>query len=97
MAAAHRFWNRRYVNVYRVGRCYGGPEEGGWWWDCYEYVRGYKFDTAAEAEQAEDELRELWNAEAWGDIGSVLGGEEIKVWREHRFAESRTRFTPHYE
>lgn len=22
-----------YVNVYEVGRAYGGPEEGGWWFD----------------------------------------------------------------
>ena len=23
----------RYVNVYMVDRAYGGPEEGGWWYD----------------------------------------------------------------
>lgn len=23
----------RYVNAYRVARFYGGPEEGGWWYD----------------------------------------------------------------
>lgn len=22
-----------YVNVYEASRCYGGPEEGGWWFD----------------------------------------------------------------
>jgi hypothetical protein len=25
--------------VYRVDRCYGGPEEGGWWWDRAVLVR----------------------------------------------------------
>lgn len=25
-----------YVNVYRVTRHYGGPEEGGWWYDAGE-------------------------------------------------------------
>jgi len=25
-----------YVNVYFVGRAYGGPEEGGWYYDEYE-------------------------------------------------------------
>lgn len=24
---------RKYVNVYQVGRAYGGPEEGGWYFD----------------------------------------------------------------
>ena len=26
----HRKWR---VNVYALDRCYGGPEEGGWWYD----------------------------------------------------------------
>ena len=25
-----------YVNVYEVGRCFGGREEGGWYYDCGE-------------------------------------------------------------
>ncbi len=28
----------QYVTAYFVNRCYGGPEEGGWWWDAYEIV-----------------------------------------------------------
>lgn len=27
-----------YVSVYEVTRCYGGPEEGGWWYDWYHYT-----------------------------------------------------------
>ena len=27
-----------YVNVYRIARCYGGPEEGGWYYDVGEPV-----------------------------------------------------------
>lgn len=23
----------RYINIYRLDRHYGGPEEGGWWYD----------------------------------------------------------------
>lgn len=29
-ARPHRRW---YVNIYESDRCYGGPEEGGWWYD----------------------------------------------------------------
>ena len=36
-------WLRRkgyvLVNVYEVHRCYGGPEEGGWWYDAGHCVR----------------------------------------------------------
>lgn len=28
-----------WVSVYRHSRCYGGPEEGGWWYDRY-YLEG---------------------------------------------------------
>lgn len=31
-----------WVNVYRVDRCYGGPEEGGWWYDVYECVESVR-------------------------------------------------------
>ena len=27
-----------YLNVYIIGRAYGGPEEGGWWYDYHEWV-----------------------------------------------------------
>lgn len=28
----------KYVNVYSMSREYGGPEEGGWWFDTWEPV-----------------------------------------------------------
>lgn len=30
-----------YVNVYEITRCYGGPEEGGWWYDEGEIVESH--------------------------------------------------------
>lgn len=28
--------NKLFINIYWTTRAYGGPEEGGWWCDCYE-------------------------------------------------------------
>lgn len=28
-----------YISAYKVSRCYGGPEEGGWWYDSYEWLK----------------------------------------------------------
>lgn len=28
-----------FISVYEVDRCYGGPEEGGWWYDSYEWLK----------------------------------------------------------
>lgn len=36
-----------YLSVYRVHRCYGGAEEGGWWYDAYEFM-GASFPFRAE-------------------------------------------------
>ena len=27
-----------YINVYEMSQAYGGPEEGGWWYDVGQYV-----------------------------------------------------------
>lgn len=39
-----------YVNVYDVTSEYGGPEEGGWYYDAGEFLEGH---PAANAQQAE--------------------------------------------
>ena len=31
----------KYVNVYEVSSCYGGPEEGGWWFPAGELVKAF--------------------------------------------------------
>ena len=28
---------KHFVNVYTVEQCYGGPEEGGWWYSYYNF------------------------------------------------------------
>ena len=46
-----------YVNLYDTNRQYGGPEEGGWWYDSGEFVecRGV-FGSLERAEQAADSM-----------------------------------------
>lgn len=46
-----------YVNVYKLDRLYGGPEEGGWWYtygDCIEY---HTADTQHQAAVILNQLR----------------------------------------
>ena len=50
---------RFYVNEYRENRQYGGPEEGGWWFDVGTYVACHGcFATQNEADALRDELKE---------------------------------------
>lgn len=46
-----------YLSVYSVERCYGGPEEGGWWYDVRTLEGSEWFATEAEARAVEQELR----------------------------------------
>jgi hypothetical protein len=39
-----------FVSVYRTARAYGGPEEGGWWYDVNEHEGSASFASRAAAE-----------------------------------------------
>lgn len=49
-----------YVGVYEVYRCYGGPEEGGWWYDSGSLILAEMYDTYDEALQRGSELEVEW-------------------------------------
>jgi hypothetical protein len=83
----------KYVTVYRVTRHYGGPEEGGWWYNWYEPVHTEPYRTM----EQRDELQKEWRDRDNGDIYSVLGGEEYRVYAEAILNESATTERPHYE
>jgi hypothetical protein len=74
---------KRWVTEYTMTQCYGGPEEGGWWYTVYEVVKSKKYSTArtAHAEQQrqfknwEDynrynyDDRRIFCVESWKDLG----------------------------
>lgn len=72
-----------YTNVYVVGRAYGGPEEGGWWYDygtpifeeCTEHET---FDDAMEMKQA------VQNAYNDGHIDVYVEDHPAKAFPETR-------------
>jgi len=68
------------VAVCLCDRAYGGPEEGGWWYDTgepsdkhAEFTRGFKraFDAFRYARRLNEQYAEKWN-EGRRDINSVL-------------------------
>ena len=85
-----------FVNVYEVTRHYGGPEEGGWWFNWYVCVETYPTRNK-NADTVKENLIKAYEDKAYGDIYSVLGGTEIHVMIESKPAESQTRERPMYE
>jgi len=43
---------KQFVNVYAVSLVYGGPEEGGWWYDRYFPVSSFGFSSRRKSKQA---------------------------------------------
>lgn len=84
-----------YVNVYAVGRSWGGPEEGGWWYDTGEPVASIPFETREEAEAERERLRERYPQT--GKRGSVLGGDDYEIGIEDEFARAYPESRPRYE
>ena len=87
-----------FVNVYLEDRSYGGPEEGGWWYDHGTPVRSTQiaFDMGA-TEDIEREWCRAENARRRSDIGSVLSEGRYVVRVECRPGRAWPEETPHYE
>lgn len=87
-----------FVNVYLRDRNYGGPEEGGWWYDSWEPVRSIAVGAHLVGRLAARVTRviERWN-EGRRPIDSVLsdGAYEVLIEREPAHASPERR--PHYE
>jgi hypothetical protein len=96
MAQAGR--TKVYVSVYAVSRCYGGPEEGGWYYDWYEHVKTYP--RRVRRCRVPRIVEEMMNKHGWVskyNRSSVLGGADCVITVEDWPGESATRRRPHYE
>lgn len=82
-----------YVNVYSVTREYGGPEEGGWWYNALNFEHS-EWVPIEEAEQTKKDLWEEFKGAERGDIYSARGGVEIVILVEERRAQSETKEKP---
>jgi len=97
-AMVHNDAGVRFVNVYRVDRCYGGPEEGGWYYDAGEIVETH----IVVGEQA---ARLLSNAliagrfsnEGSRGLGSVLSAGEWRICVEDCPGENFPKEAQRYE
>ena len=86
-----------YVNAYAVSRCYGGPEEGGWWYDSGRPLASVPVTYGAPTEFISHYLETLLGWKNRDDRYSVLGGEDFVVYVERKIATEFPESTPHYE
>mgnify|MGYP003400567908 FL=1 len=91
-----------FISEYQVDRCYGGPEEGGWWYDWNDFVK--VIATAGDEDDAYRVCRALNAAakkerEEGGerDRYSVIGGADVAYHVEDTPGEDQSTEHPHYE
>jgi hypothetical protein len=66
-----------WIGVYEAHQHYGGPEEGGWWYESGDLIEVWRADTEADAIDKADELREKYPRT--GKRYSVIGGDDWDV------------------
>ncbi len=93
------------VAAYEVNRCYGGPEEGGWWFDAGELIRILKvFKAEPQAIEFCRRLNFRLHSRKFGpnagrrELSSVLSDGEVEA---RLFEQSAPEYypeqRPHYE
>ena len=90
-----KFWT---VAAYEVDRMYGGPEEGGWWYDAGDLICKATTDNPARAEL----IAETWRSEEFPYTRkrySVLGGEDydVVIYENEEPPAFFPEHRPHYE
>lgn len=90
-----------YVNVYDITRCFGGPEEGGWWYDAGECIQIHRVAGRNEAECSNmaHALRDRLRADfpKTDKRYSVLGGDDYDIFIEDEPGRDFPQYTPRYE
>lgn len=90
-----------YFSVYTVQRLYGGPEEGGWWynWSNLEYSIPFRYNHGDQSqihlmiEAERDRIADY----VYGDIYSVRGGQDCYVLIESKAGGDADTERPYYE
>lgn len=102
MTIAAKARGRFVLTFYELDRKYGGPEEGGWWYNTGDLVRVSRgYDDEQQAEAAADRANRLleYLQRRKRSLGSVLyrgGRHRCEVWDQPP-PECWPETRPHYE
>lgn len=96
----------RWVNVYEMSQEYGGPEEGGWWYDSGEPVESRRYVCTSATAEEHRQVRQAELDNASEDDGGNKGRPQYShsnsrgrasVYVEDHFARFFPKSRPHYE
>ena len=82
-----------YVTVVEIDRVYGGPQEGGWWYDCAYPILEYSGKKRQAMKVAKKWREEHEQPDGRPDRYSVIGGPDTEVWVTRRPVPPPRRMT----
>lgn len=85
-----------FVNKYEIYRCYGGPEEGGWWFDAGCYEESYIVSSYEAAVELRNQLH-IADDDEWERNGFRSSNREIGYRIELHPGKDYPERAPHYE
>lgn len=91
-----------YLNVYLVDQAYGGPEEGGWWYNIGECLASIPFETLEEiTEEIKDKYQKMFEKiyyrEPHKDRFQTNGEADVIIIVENYKGSNFPQTCPHYE
>jgi hypothetical protein len=89
-----------YLNAYEVTLGYGGPEEGGWWYDIGTPLASVPVRTAADEDAARASLHQMLDPEFAGrprKSSTADDAADLIIVSEDAVAVAFPEIRPHYE
>lgn len=89
--------SRVWVNVYEVERVYGGPEEGGWWYDMPTKLENGRRVNSKRAESLRNKLEALWQDNGYRYSARPVADDFTVVIEHGKGYDNKHAFVMHYE
>ena len=88
----------RFLGIYAISRHYGGPEEGGWWYDWCEHRISFPV-TPETIDDVQKQLTELLEPmqPTYDRFSMANDGNDFEVLHERLQGEHQSTERPHYE
>lgn len=88
----------KYVNAYELTQGYGGPEEGGWWYDVGTPLASVPIYDDQDPEPVIEDLKGKFSYyDNYRERTSAAGGADLGVWVQDHVAQDFPQARPHYE
>ena len=88
---------RVWVTAYALTRQFGGPEEGGWWYDHLEPIQ----TVMCRRGESEAIIASLLQSHPphlpGGSLSSVAGGYDVEAYAETRYQLARSTYRPRFQ